>query len=190
VQERLQIPGKSDDARARRARDQIAWALIELMRERPYDTITVQEIAERAQVSRTTFYAHFQDRDDIMVRYNVVFGQFLGEQLRWDGAGSQYRFPIEHLFAHVRSFRFLYESLTRARRLEDLIKVLRINMADEFEKRILATRDEASGVPASLLAQHLAGTIVQLLVWWMEHHRPCEPQTMDDHFHRLIAGLA
>lgn len=190
MQERLQIPGKSDDARARRARDQIAWALVELMRDKPYEDITVQEIAQRAQVSRTTFYAHFQDRDDIMVRYNVVFGQFLGEQLRWDEASSQYRFPIDHLFAHVRGFRFLYESLSRARRMDDLFKVLRINMAVEFEKRIDATRRGTHAVPASLLAQHLAGSIVQLLIWWMEHHCPSEPQTMDEHFHRLIAGLA
>jgi len=190
VQERLQLPGKSDDARARRARDQIAWALIELMREKTYDAITVQEIAQLAQVSRTTFYAHFQDRDDIMVRYNIVFGQLLGGHLQWDETSSQYRFPIAHLFEHVRSFRFLYDSLSRARRMDDLLKVLRINMAGEFEKYIVRTRGESNGVPASLLAQHLAATIIQLLMGWMEHHCRSEPQTMDDHFHRLIAGVA
>jgi hypothetical protein len=47
----------------------------------------------------------------------------------------------------------------------------------------------ATSVPAPLLAQHIAGTVVQLLVWWMEHHCPSEPQAMDEHFHRLVAGL-
>jgi hypothetical protein len=39
------------------------------------------------------------------------------------------------------------------------------------------------------LAQHIAGTVVQLLGWWMEHHCPSEPQAMEEHFHRLVAGL-
>jgi hypothetical protein len=47
----------------------------------------------------------------------------------------------------------------------------------------------ATSVPPQLLAQHFAVTIVQLLAWWMEHHCPSEPKTMDEHFHRLIAGL-
>jgi hypothetical protein len=44
-------------------------------------------------------------------------------------------------------------------------------------------------VPAPLLAQHLAGTIVQLLAWWMEHHCPMTAQAVDEYFHRLVAGL-
>lgn len=185
----MQIPGESDDARAKRARDQIAWALVELIQQSDYDAITVQDIGERAEVSRTTFYAHFQDKDDIMVRYNVTFGQMLGTHLRWDDASSQYRFPIAHLFEHVRSFRALYDSLNRVRRMEDLLKILRINMAEGFEKLIASRRSECSDTPAPVIAHHIASSIVNLLVWWMEHHCPMDAHRMDEHFHRLIAGL-
>ena len=195
------MPGESVDARAVRARDQIGMALLELAREKGYDDITVQDIAQRARVSRTTFYAHFQDRDGIMLRYCVVFGEYLGRQLRWDKPATQYRFPIAPLLEHMRDIRPLYEALGRARRTDDLLKIFRLNLATWFEKRIASTRRRApaSGarrastgvtrVPAPLLAQHLAGTIVQLLAWWMEHHGASEPQTMDEHFHQLIAGL-
>jgi AcrR family transcriptional regulator len=189
VQERLQIPGKSADARAVRARDQIAWALLALLREKPYQTISVMDIARRAGVSRTTFYAHFQDRDDVIVRHHVVYGQHLGSQLLWDNTRSQYRFPIARLFEHVRSSRFIYEALSRARRMEDSMRILRINMTEQFERYIAAKPREPAALPSSLLAQHFAGTIVQLLVWWLEHHCPAEPQAMEADFHRLIAGL-
>ena len=189
------------DARAIRARDQIGMALLDLAREKGYDDITVQDIAQRARVSRTTFYAHFQDRDGIMLRYCVVFGEYLGRQLRWDKPATQYRFPIASLFEHMRDIRPLYEALGRARRTDDLLKIFRINLATWFEKRIESTRRKASAsgvpaastsvakVPAPLLARHLAGTVVQLLAWWMENHCQSEPQTLDEHFHRLIAGL-
>ncbi len=172
------------------ARDRIATALVELAREKRYDDITVQDIAQRAAVSRTTFYAHFQDRDGVVLRLSVVFGEYLGRQLRWDRDTRQYRFPLAPLFSHLLDIRSLYEALSRARRTDDLLKIFRINLAKWFERRIQATRrGAAANIPASLLAQHLAGTIVQLLSWWMDHHCPSEPQTMDEHFHRLVAGL-
>jgi AcrR family transcriptional regulator len=41
-------------------------ALVELLREKPYRTITVRQIVERAGLNRTTFYSHFQDKDDLL----------------------------------------------------------------------------------------------------------------------------
>lgn len=189
MQERLEIPGESDDVRAKRARDQIGWALVQLLMEKNYDDVSVLQIAERANVGRSTFYAHFQDKDDIMVRYNVVFGQFLGEKLWWDESTGQYRFPIVHLFDHVRHFRPLYETLARARRLDNLFSILRINMAEQFEQRITATRAEPGAVPASMAANHLAASIVNLLVWWMDRHCPVDADKMSEHFHHLIASV-
>jgi AcrR family transcriptional regulator len=198
VQKRIQLPGESTDPRAVRAREQITLALAELAAEQVYDDITVQDIAHRARVSRTTFYAHFQDRDSIPLRLGVVFGHYLGRQLRWDMASRQYRFPLESLLAHMLDIRPLYDALHRAGRTDHLLKVFRLNLAKGFERWIESTRkktatsphiSEAAHVPAPLLAQHLAGTIAQLLAWWMENHCPVEPRAADQHFHRLIAGL-
>jgi AcrR family transcriptional regulator len=192
VQKRLQMPGESSDPRSMRAREQIAFALAALARDKAYDDITVQDIAQRAQVSRTTFYAHFQDRDGIPLRLSVLFGSYLGRQLRWGVATNQYRFPLEALLAHMLDIRPLYEALHRAGRTDHLLKVFRINLAKGFERWIGATRRKVADVapvPAPLLAQHIAGTVVQFLAWWMENHCPLEPRTADEHFHRLLVGL-
>jgi len=170
-------------------------ALAGLAGEKAYDDITVQDIAQRAQVSRTTFYVHFQDRDSITLRLCVLFGEYLGRQLRWDGAAGQYRFPLQPLLEHMLDIRALYDALHRAGRTDQLLKVFRINMAKGFERRIDVTRRRAAvstgptPVPTPLLAQHLASTIVQLLAWWMENHCPQQPRTVDEHFHQLVAGL-
>ncbi|MQY23700.1 TetR/AcrR family transcriptional regulator [Nocardia macrotermitis] len=55
------------DRRIRRTRDLLHRALIELMLERGYARITVQDIIDRADVGRSTFYAHFRDKDDLLV---------------------------------------------------------------------------------------------------------------------------
>ena len=38
-----------------------------LMQEKPYDAITVQDIIDRADVGRSTFYSHYRDKEDLMV---------------------------------------------------------------------------------------------------------------------------
>jgi AcrR family transcriptional regulator len=55
---------KKTDARVRRTRDALGDALVALMQEKPFDTITVQDVLDRANVSRSTFYTHYSDKDD------------------------------------------------------------------------------------------------------------------------------
>jgi AcrR family transcriptional regulator len=188
----LPIPGESDDARAVRNRGALASALISLMHEKGFDDISVQAICERAQVGRSTFYAHFQDKDELFVRHIVVFARALGGQLAWDEVMGCYRFPARRLFEHVRLMKPLFDSLARARKTEFTIKVWHNNIAEVFEQRVLAVRaaeSAAPGIPAVLLAQQLAGTLMTLIVWSMDHHFPLADHEMEDQFQRLIAGL-
>ena len=54
------------DRRTLRTRQLLTDALGELIRTKRYEAITVQEIADRANVGRSTFYAHFADKDDLV----------------------------------------------------------------------------------------------------------------------------
>jgi AcrR family transcriptional regulator len=186
----LPIPGESGDARAVRTRDALASALIELMHERAFDQISVQDICERAQVGRSTFYAHFQDRDELFIRHIVEFARIMSERLVWDDAARSYRFPIAWLFDHVRQMRPLFDSLRAARKLEFVMKVWQNNFAEGFEQRVQQVRAGAvAPVAASVLAQHLAGSIITQMIWWMDHHQPHTAEEMERQFEKLVAGL-
>jgi AcrR family transcriptional regulator len=186
------IPGDSNDARAVRTRGELASALIALMHVKGFDDITVQNICERAKVGRSTFYAHFQDKDELFIRHTVVFGRALGGQLTWDDALGSYRFPARWLFEHVRQMKPIFDSLSHAHKTEFIMKVWQNNIAEVFEQRVLAMRSGTAfgaSISAVILAQQLAGTLMTLIVWWMDHHYPVAEREMDSQFHRLIAGL-
>jgi AcrR family transcriptional regulator len=194
VQERLVIPGESEDVRARRTRDTLAWALIELMKSRSYDDIAVQDICAHAGIGRSTFYAHFADKDEMFVRHIVLFGEWAGEKLWWDASANSYRFDLRYLLEHVHEMRAIYDSLARSRRIPMITGVWQNKFAEGFEKRIVCARgawpdQDPHGMPAALLAQHLAGTVINLLTWWLDHHRPMTATELDAQFHRMIAGL-
>lgn len=190
MQDRLVIPGKSDDARALRSRDELAWALIGLMHEKSYDDISVLDICERAGVGRSTFYAHFTDKDEMFVRHIVLFGEMMGQRLNWDPVADSFRFDLRFVLTHVRDMRPVYDSLARSRKVDLVVGVWRNKFAEGFEKRIRESRGTATqSMPADLLAWHIASTAINLLTWWLDHGYPLEPQAMEDNFHRLLAGL-
>jgi AcrR family transcriptional regulator len=184
----IPIPGDSDDARAVRTRDALASALIALMDGRDYDGISVQQICDRAQVGRSTFYAHFEDKDEMYIRHVVTFARLMGEKLGFDRGA--YRFPVAHLFDHVRHMRPMIESLKKARKADFVMKVWQNNLAEVFAQRVVQIRDGAPAeVPAQIMGQQLAGTFITLMTWWLDHHCPHSAAAMEEQWNQLVKNL-
>ena len=55
-----------EDLRQRRSKQHLSEALLELMSERPFREISVVDVCQRARVHRTTFYAHFEDKNALL----------------------------------------------------------------------------------------------------------------------------
>jgi AcrR family transcriptional regulator len=77
-----------DDPRVRRTRQLLQQALMSLMMEQRFRDITVQEIADRATVNRATFYAHFEDKFDLLdsanhARVKQELAAQVGDESAW-----------------------------------------------------------------------------------------------------------
>jgi AcrR family transcriptional regulator len=70
-----------EDPRITRTRQLLRRALLELMKEKSFQAITIQDIADRATVNRVTFYAHFQDKYALL---EYIARETLKEQLHTD----------------------------------------------------------------------------------------------------------
>src|SRR5579871_2834589 len=60
-------PPRKPDRRIARTKKLLGEALISLMLERDYDQITVQDITDRANLSRATFYLHYGDKEQLLL---------------------------------------------------------------------------------------------------------------------------
>ncbi len=71
--------GLSDMSRMRRTHHAAGDALVSLMQERPYRSITVEEVLSRADISRSTFYTHFDGKDDLLNSHYTRFFEFIAK---------------------------------------------------------------------------------------------------------------
>jgi len=179
---------KKGDRRVCRTRRSLSDALVGLILEKRFDAITVQEVIDRADVGRSTFYAHFRGKEDLFLSdWKRLLDGFVA-RIEWARAGGGRFVPVRGLFEHAREFRRFYGALVRSRKTDWLFETGRAHLAESIEGSLgawLAGRP-APSVPVAVVSNYLACEIVSLLRWWLDHGLPHTPERMDEIFHQLV----
>jgi AcrR family transcriptional regulator len=172
----------------RRTRDALGDALIALMQEKPFDTITVQEVLERAHVSRSTFYSHYSDKDDLLMSDAEEFFEALSMALSAHDDKSDRVFPVKEFFTHLANVQPFYKALVKSGKFQENMELARGHFARGIERR-LSELPRAGSIPANELtaiAFTHAGALLSLLTWWLDRGMREPPEQMDHLFHRMV----
>jgi AcrR family transcriptional regulator len=157
---------ESTDRRSQRTRQLLVEALTDLMRGKRYSSISVQEITDRANVGRSTFYAHFTDKDDLMVHsVRLMVGNLE------PGAPSPTNTlaPSLGLFHHVAGGRDLNHSMAHGRLLSVFFDALQTELTAMFIERLEPRLPSTpTRVPVPLLAAMVAGMLITAVRTWIE----------------------
>src|SRR5205809_3882480 len=105
---------KKHDRRTQRTRHNLTHAMVELIQEKRFDDITVQNVIERADVGRATFYSHFRDKEDLFEQQWEQFSERLAQQIDWDKAGKDSFVPVASFFQHLQEVQPFYLGLVRS----------------------------------------------------------------------------
>lgn len=178
------------DRRVRRTRQLLHKALMSLILECPYESITVQDILDRADVGRSTFYTHFQNKDDLF-RYG--FELMLDELTRhMETSGHIGRssdiFPSLELFQHIQENHRIYKALMGGQGLEMMFKYGQLALSQRIERHLESYHPDREKVtiPFSILSTYLAGTLITLLQWWLDNRMPYPPEQMNSMYQQLV----
>ena len=174
------------DRRVARTIESLRTALIELILEKHYDAITVQDIIDRANVGRSTFYTHFRDKEDLLVGDWQKLLSFFAVHINVSGDADISVAPIEALMMHLKEYHGLYRALVRSGKAERLFM-----LGVEFLTEKIAAKIDAEtalpDVPSAVSANFLGTQIFATLNWWLDHNMPYTPAEMDAMFHKLAA---
>lgn len=184
----LHSSGPKLDARVKRTKVALGDALVSLMEEKPFDSITVQNVLDRAQVSRATFYTHYSDKDDLLMSDAEEFFEMISNALSEHKDTSDRVFPVKEFFHHVSQMSTFVRALSTAGKVQDNWELARGQFARGIERRI-AELPRGQQVPmaerAAIAFAH-AGALLSLLTWWIDRGMRENPEDMDQLFHRMV----
>lgn len=180
------------DRRVARTRALLQQAHLTLILKRDYESITVDEICEAANVGRSTFYAHYTGKDDLRRSGLENLRTQLREQQReaWSAPGDvrdrSLGFSLT-MFEHARDHLDLYKALVGGRGGAVALGAIRQILSDLMRSELSATTDKISAddIPREAVVQYVIGAFMAVLTWWLDDGAKLPPRRVDAMFRRL-----
>ena len=173
--------------RSQRTYRLVSSAFAELIVEKPYEEILVQDILDRADIGRTTFYAHYFDKEDVINSIVEQELEMLTHQIAHSTARQQ-AVPSLELFEHVyHSQNQQFLALMRSRAGEPLWEALQTALCQAIEPALstLYAEKRSPPIPLPVVSEYLAGAFLTLLKWWLAADMPYPPEQMETIFQQL-----
>jgi AcrR family transcriptional regulator len=185
------VPSRGD-RRVERTRQVIRGALLSLIREHGFEALTVQQIIDRANVGRATFYAHFDNKEDLLVSgFEDLRASLKARQREAFSRGRNLEervFAFSHeMFVHANEYRDVFRAMVGKRSgatVQRLLHKLLADLVRDDVKRTVAggTND---AIPVEALVHFIAGALFGLLMWWLNGSMRLSPAEINEQFRRL-----
>jgi len=176
------------DRRINRTRNNLFQALSSLMLEKRYDDITVQDIIDRANVGRSTFYAHFQNKEDLAEGMSFQILDSLTQAIEQYNPDPQSFLPGPELFEHIREHFSMFKVMISGRGLDLFFQKGQEYWSERMSAYLQAIlpAGQTPRVPIPILAHYVSGTFINLLKWWIDNKMPYTSERMTEIMRLLV----
>jgi AcrR family transcriptional regulator len=190
------------DRRIQRTRQSLRTALLTLIKEKGYDAISIEEITERANVGRATFYLHYKDKEDLLLE---EFSEMANEKVQvlsevpfsaWlpspdDAKDKQPSSPLLVVFEHIYDNSELYYILLKSEKSSRVVERIR-KISTESIVKFMETKAKTEPlsllfkVPVEFLAAFFSGALLSTVDWWLEEDMRHTPKEITRLFQSLF----
>ncbi len=179
-----------------RTRKQLIQAAVELTLEKGYEAVTVQDITDRADLGRGTFYIHFKDKEDVLwTAIQIGFQETEAKAHSQFKEGSlparlEYYYYL-NIFQHAEINQALYRVMLGRQGSSTLKARVEEYFVAELKRDISSLPDKLFSeisVPKEILIQVITGAVMQLMLWWLETPNPYSPEQMAERLYEIIPG--
>ncbi|MBN2555236.1 MAG: TetR/AcrR family transcriptional regulator [Anaerolineales bacterium] len=159
------------DRRVQRTRKLLHDALLGLILEQGYESITVQEIVDRANLGRSTFYIHFKDKEDLLLKAMEEGYRSLENHMKTAELKPGSFAPLELVFDYAAENRELFLVV-----LHGAGKMAFYRQAHDYlsERMLEIARNlfQQPRIPLHFTALYFASALLGMLIWWLEADMP------------------
>ena len=201
-------PTKSNktDRRIQRTRQALRTALLELIKKKDYNSISIEEITQRANVGRATFYLHYKDKEDLLLEH---FSEMANEKVQmisqvpladWlpDSSKDQkkskkgkYHLPLLMVFQHIYDNSDFYRLLLKNQNSSRIVERIR-KISTESIVKFVETKKQTDPIPVffevpiEFFASFFSGAFISSVGWWVEEDMRHSPEEMTRMFRELF----
>ena len=186
------------DRRQHKTRAAIFSAFTELVGEKHYGKITVQDIIDKANVGRTTFYAHFETKDFLLKELcEELFGHIVNTAM--DRAHSHGLMNINcdeqksvfcHLMHHLQENDRNILGLLSCESSDIFLRYFKDSLSDMITEQFLKRgRTVNSNLPQDFLVNHISGSFVEMVLWWIKGGMKQTPEELDVYFRAVTEPI-
>ncbi|MEO8610547.1 MAG: TetR/AcrR family transcriptional regulator [Chloroflexota bacterium] len=169
------------DRRIRRTHKLLVDALVTLALRDGYDAVTIRDITDFADISYSTFFRHFPDKDSLFMS---MIAELIEELRTLLGTSEPPAVGGTILFQHVADNQSLYRALLGGLNASVMVQKVQEMIADSILKNRYV--QPAPLIPPEIAANHVAASALALVKWWLDHDMPYPPERMGAIYAALI----
>lgn len=178
------------DRRQQKTRKAIYNALSKLLERKRFESITVQEIIDEANIGRSTFYAHFETKDDLLKEmctdiFHHIFNDRLPQEADHDySTGSpNLELKLGHILYHLQEVKSDLKGILGGESGELFMRFLKNYLRELFA---LYKKDFSADIPEDFLLHHLSGSFAEAVKWWMMEDTKHSPEEVAAYYMAMI----
>lgn len=185
------------DRRQLKTRDAIFDAFSTLLSKKSLSRITVQDIIDRANVGRTTFYAHFETKDQLLKELCTdMFAHVFSTSLPTE---NTHDFSKDVGNPHTMITHILYHLLDNKR---NIIGILTFESGELFygffkhffnglmSRYLINELDfNKKEVPSDFFINHISSSFIGMVQWWIDNKMRQTPEELSDYFMAVIEPI-
>lgn len=184
------------DRRQQKTRDAIFGAFSILLSTKSFSNITVQDIIDKANVGRTTFYAHFETKDALLKEMCIdLFTHVFSDTLSTE---NTHDFSMETDNPHALITHILYHLLDNKKNIIGILTCesgeLFLRFFKQYLNELIATRmlngvNRKKDLPADFLINHISSSFVGMVQWWIRNNLQQTPEELADYFMAVVTPI-
>lgn len=185
------------DRRQQKTRIAIFEAFEQLLTQKNYNKITVQDIIDTANVGRTTFYAHFETKDTLLCAlcnhlFEHVFSTNANIETKHDFSLSEgdSRTIVTHILYHIKENGDSLSRLLTGESNEEFLQYFKEYLNKLIFNYLLPEiNHKNTKVPENFLYNHISGSFVNMVQWWIRNGLKESPENLSNYFFEVIEPI-
>lgn len=175
------------DRRIQKTRAAIFSAFDKLIQKNAYAKISVQDIIDEANIGRSTFYEHFETKDELLRQkctdlFEHIFMPHGTEKTHSFSIATTFGQKITHILYHLLDDKKVVKGILNSESGEIFLSYFRKYLIETIGKEKFSTRD----IPEEFLQNHIAGSFIETVRWWVNRDFADSPENVSLYFSKAV----